>query len=580
MEKIRVVINGREVFFDKQVTILEAAKSIGIRIPALCHMKLEGTDFENKPASCRVCVVEVEGRRNLVPSCVDKITDNMVIKTNSFRAIHARQANLKLLLSNHPKDCLSCPKNLNCELQDLAEELGIRKNEYEGERMIHNVDEKSAAIVRDPSKCVMCRRCEVMCNEVQTVGVLSAMMRGFEATVTPAFNLALKDSSCVFCGQCAAVCPTGAIVEKDETYKVWAALRNPDKHVVVQVAPAIRVAIGEMFDMEPGSITTGKLVSALKEIGFDSVFDTDFSADLTIMEEASELVHRITNNGRLPMLTSCCPAWVRFIEENFPDMLDVPSTCKSPQMMMGAMVKSYYASERNIDPKDIVMVSIMPCTAKKEEIIREELKNDGLQNVDIVMSTRELGRMIHLFGLDFKNLPESQFDQLMGESTGAAVIFGTTGGVIEAAVRTAYEWITGEELEKVEFEQLRGFEDIRSATVNIGDKKLRIGIAHGLGNSRELLNGVRDGKYDFDVIEIMACPGGCIGGGGQPYHHGDMDILQKRREALYQADREHKLRKSHDNPMIKKLYDDFLGDVYGDKAHKYLHTTYRKREKI
>ncbi len=580
MEKIRVVINGREVFFDKQVTILEAAKSIGIRIPALCHMKLEGTDFENKPASCRVCVVEVEGRRNLVPSCVDKITDNMVIKTNSFRAIHARQANLKLLLSNHPKDCLSCPKNLNCELQDLAEELGIRKNEYEGERMIHNVDEKSAAIVRDPSKCVMCRRCEVMCNEVQTVGVLSAMMRGFEATVTPAFNLALKDSSCVFCGQCAAVCPTGAIVEKDETYKVWAALRNPEKHVVVQVAPAIRVAIGEMFDMEPGSITTGKLVSALKEIGFDSVFDTDFSADLTIMEEASELVHRITNNGRLPMLTSCCPAWVRFIEENFPDMLDVPSTCKSPQMMMGAMVKSYYASERNIDPKDIVMVSIMPCTAKKEEIIREELKNDGLQNVDIVMSTRELGRMIHLFGLDFKNLPESQFDQLMGESTGAAVIFGTTGGVIEAAVRTAYEWITGEELEKVEFEQLRGFEDIRSATVNIGDKKLRIGIAHGLGNSRELLNGVRDGKYDFDVIEIMACPGGCIGGGGQPYHHGDMDILQKRREALYQADREHKLRKSHDNPMIKKLYDDFLGDVYGDKAHKYLHTTYRKREKI
>ncbi|MGI6509784.1 MAG: NADH-dependent [FeFe] hydrogenase, group A6 [Erysipelotrichaceae bacterium] len=580
MEKIRVVINGREVFFDKQVTILEAAKSIGIRIPALCHMKLEGTDFENKPASCRVCVVEVEGRRNLVPSCVDKITDNMVIKTNSFRAIHARQANLKLLLSNHPKDCLSCPKNLNCELQDLAEELGIRKNEYEGERMIHNVDEKSAAIVRDPSKCVMCRRCEVMCNEVQTVGVLSAMMRGFEATVTPAFNLALKDSSCVFCGQCAAVCPTGAIVEKDETYKVWAALRNPDKHVVVQVAPAIRVAIGEMFDMEPGSITTGKLVSALKEIGFDSVFDTDFSADLTIMEEASELVHRITNNGRLPMLTSCCPAWVRFIEENFPDMLDVPSTCKSPQMMMGAMVKSYYARERNIDPKDIVMVSIMPCTAKKEEIIREELKNDGLQNVDIVMSTRELGRMIHLFGLDFKNLPESQFDQLMGESTGAAVIFGTTGGVIEAAVRTAYEWITGEELEKVEFEQLRGFEDIRSATVNIGDKKLRIGIAHGLGNSRELLNGVRDGKYDFDVIEIMACPGGCIGGGGQPYHHGDMDILQKRREALYQADREHKLRKSHDNPMIKKIYDDFLGDVYGDKAHKYLHTTYRKREKI
>lgn len=580
MEQIKCTINGQEVIIDKGLSILDAVRSIGINIPTLCHMKLEGTPYENKPSSCRLCMVEVEGRKNLVTACSEKVTDAMVIHTNTYRAIHARKINLELLLSNHPKDCLVCAKNLNCELQRLAEELGVRTVDYHGERMTHNVDYKSAAIVRDPSKCIMCRRCEMMCNDVQTVGVLSARLRGFATTVTPAFNLPLKDSSCTFCGQCVAVCPTGAIVEVDETKQVWEALRNPDKHVVVQVAPAIRVAIGEMFGMKPGEISTGKLVSSLKIMGFDAVFDTDFSADLTIMEEAGELVHRLKHGGTLPMLTSCCPAWVRFIEENFPDMLDVPSSCKSPQMMMGAMVKSYYAQKNNIDPKDIVMVSIMPCTAKKEEIIREELKNDGLQNVDHVMSTRELGRMIQMFGIDFANLPNSEFDDLMGYSTGAGVIFGTTGGVIEAAIRTAYEWITGDELKDVEFEQLRGFENIRSATVTIGDRTLRIGIAHGLGNSRKLLEGVRSGKYDFDVIEIMACPSGCIGGGGQPYHHGDTSILEKRRQAIYQIDREKDLRKSHENPMIKKIYDEFLGKVYGDKAHEYLHTSYQKRERI
>lgn len=580
MSKIKCIIDGNEVVFDEQISILEACRSIGIRVPTLCHMKLDGTPYENKPSSCRICVVEVKGRRNLVTACSEKIVNGMIINTNTYRAIHARKINLELLLSNHPKDCLVCPKNLNCELQKLADELGVRTIDYQGERMAHRVDYKSHAIVRDPSKCVMCRRCEMMCNKVQSVGVLSARHRGFETTVTPAFNLPLKDSSCTFCGQCVAVCPTGAIVEVDETQKVWAALRDPNQHVVVQVAPAIRVAIGELFGMDPGKISTGKLVTALKTMGFDTVFDTDFGADLTVMEEASELVHRIKNNGRMPMLTSCCPAWVRFIEENFPDLLDVPSTCKSPQMMTGTMVKSYYAKKKGINPENITMVSIMPCTAKKEEIKRDELKNDGMQNVDIVMSTRELGRLIHMFSIDFQDLPDSEFDTLLGESTGAAVIFGTTGGVIEAAVRTAYEWLTGKELKKVEFTELRGFENIRSATVKIGDMDLKIGIAHGLGNSKRLLQGVQSGEFDFDVIEIMACPGGCIGGGGQPYHHGDMSILAKRRKALYEIDKNKKIRKSHDNPEIKQIYKDFLGEIYGEKAHKYLHTSYVKREKI
>lgn len=580
MENVKCKINGETYEFDKGTTILDACKIVGIKIPTLCHMKLEDTSYENKPSSCRLCLVEVEGRKNLVTACSQKVTENMNIRTDTYRVIHARKINLELLLSNHPKDCLVCAKNLNCELQKLSEELGVRMIEYNGERMSHPVDVKSHAILRDPSKCVMCRRCEMMCNEVQTVGVLSARNRGFNAVVTPAFDLPLKDSSCTYCGQCVAVCPTGAIVEVDETSKVWDALRNPKKHVVVQVAPAIRVAIGELFGMKPGEISTGKLVTSLKKMGFDAVFDTDFSADLTIMEEAGELVHRIKNGGTLPMLTSCCPAWIRFIEENFPNMLDVPSTCKSPQMIMGAMVKSYYAKEKSIDPKDIVMVSIMPCVAKKEEIVREELKNDGMQNVDVVLSTRELGRLINMFSIDFKDLENSEFDQLMGESTGAGAIFGTTGGVIEAAVRTAYEWLTGEELEDVDFAQLRGFENIRSAEVKIKDKIIKIGIAHGLGNSRKLLEGISTGRYDFDVIEIMACPGGCIGGGGQPYHHGNIDILMKRREALYEVDRKSKIRKSHENPMIKKIYDEFLGEVYGDKAHEYLHTSYHKRERI
>jgi NADH-quinone oxidoreductase subunit G/NADP-reducing hydrogenase subunit HndD len=419
-----------------------------------------------------------------------------------------------------------------------------------------------------------------MCNEVQTVGVLSAINRGFNTFVGPAFNLDMSETACTYCGQCVAVCPTGALTEINDIGKVWRALNDPDKHVIVQVAPAIRVAIGEMFGIDAGSVTTGQLATSLRRLGFDGVFDTDFAADLTIMEEASELVHRIKNGGKLPMLTSCCPAWVKFFEHQFPDMLDIPSSCKSPQIMMGSVMKTYYAEKMDLNPKDITVVSIMPCLAKKAEAARPELTEDYSNNVDLVLSTREYGAMLKEAGIQFDKLPDQDFDSMLGESTGAAVIFGTTGGVIEAACRTAYEWITGEELENVEFTQLRGLEGIRSATIKVGDLDLNIGIAHGLGNARKLLEDIRDGKSSYHAIEIMACPGGCIGGGGQPYHHGDMDIIRKRQEAIYTEDRSKTRRKSHENQAVLKLYEDYLGEPYGHKAHDLLHTYYIPREKI
>ncbi len=577
---VNCVINDKKLKVSEGTTILEAARQIGVDIPTLCHMKLDNFNYENKPSSCRICMVEVEGRPKLCTACSEEITEGMVIRTDTPRAVQARKINLELLLSNHPKDCLVCPKNLNCELQSLAEKMGIREIAYKGERMQHHIDSSSNSIFRNPNKCVMCRRCETMCNEVQTVGTLSGLNRGFNAIVAPAFNIPLGESSCTFCGQCVAVCPTGALVEIDATQKVFDAIRNPKKHVVVQVAPAIRVALGELFNMEPGKVTTGKLVTALRKLGFDVIFDTDFSADLTVIEEASELVDRIKNNKTLPMLTSCCPAWVRFIEMNFPEMLDIPSTCKSPQIMMGTMVKTYYSNKTGIPAKDIVMVSIMPCTAKKAEAARDELGTKELRDVDYVLSTRELGRMIKLFGIDFNNLEEGKFDNLMGQSSGAGTIFGATGGVIEAAVRTAGEWLSGQSLGKIEFQELRGLKGIREAEINIGDLNLRIGIAHGLGNARKLLEGIKSKKYKFDAIEIMACPGGCIGGGGQPYHHGHSEILLKRQEALYEIDRNKKIRKAHENPMIKEIYENYLGKPYGERAHELLHTTYVPREKI
>ncbi len=580
MKQLNIKINGMDLQVPEGTTILEASKQVNIKIPTLCHLHLHEFGIVNQTASCRVCMVEVEGRPTLVPSCSELCTEGMVIRTDNIRAISARRTAVELLLSNHPYDCLVCAKNLECDLQALAQELGIREIRYSGEKMNYPKDTSSYSLVKDPNKCVMCRRCETMCNEVQTCGILSAVNRGFDVFVGPAFNLDMADTSCTFCGQCVAVCPTAALTEVNNTDKLWDVLNDPKKHVVVQVAPAVRVAIGELFDMPAGTISTGKMVSSLRGLGFDAIFDTDFGADLTIMEEASELIDRIQNGGRLPMLTSCCPAWVKFFEHQFPDLLDIPSTCKSPQIMLGAMVKTYYAEKMKLAPEEIVVVSVMPCLAKKAEAARPELTKDENSNVDIVITTRELGLMIKEAGVDFAGLPESDFDSILGESTGASVIFGTTGGVIEAAVRTAYEWITNETLEKVDFEQLRGFDGIREGHVQVGDLNLRIGIAHGLGNARKLLEEIQAGTSHFDAIEIMACPGGCIGGGGQPYHHGDMEIIKKRQAAIYQEDRNKVLRKSHENPYIKKLYDEFLGKPNSHKAHELLHTHYVAKEKI
>ncbi len=572
---INININGKDIQVEENTTILEAAKQVKTHIPTLCHMDLHELKVHNQVSSCRVCVVEVEGRRTLVPSCSEKCTDGMVIKTHSPRALSARRMAVELLLSNHPKDCLSCEMNLHCELQALASELNITDIKFEGQMMDFDIDTSSRAIVKNPNKCVMCRRCETMCNIVQSCGVLSAVNRGFDAFVGPAFNIPMSESSCTFCGQCVAVCPTAALVEVNHSREVWKALNDSSKHVIVQTAPAIRVAIGEEFGLEPGEISTGKLAASLRALGFDGVFDTDFAADLTIMEEASELVHRIKHGGRLPILTSCCPAWVNFFEHHYPDLIDIPSSCQSPQIMFGGVAKTYYAEKMGIDPKDIFVVSVMPCLAKKAEAQRPELYlEEGMPRVDAVVTTREYAKMLKEAGIDFANLEEEDFDKIMGESTGAGVIFGTTGGVIEAACRSAYEWITGEELEKIEFEDLRGLDGVRSAKITIGDLDLNIGIAHGLSNAAKLLDAIKAGEVDFQAIEIMACPGGCIGGGGQPYHHGNVEIIEKRQAAIYREDKNKKRRKSHENAEVMKIYEEYLGEPYGEKAHKLLHTNY------
>lgn len=579
-ETFQVTINGMPIEVAPGTTILQAARQLGVQIPTLCHMDLSGFGIRCDWSSCRVCLVEVEGRAKLVTSCSEKCTPNMVVRTDTSRAVSARRISLELLLSNHPQACLTCGKSMDCELQKLARDLNVREIQYVGKRNMFPLDTSSKAIVKDPNKCIMCRHCEYMCNEVQTVGALTGLDRGFGAVVGSAFHSDLKDTCCTFCGQCVATCPTGALLEVSEVSNLWRALQDPKKHVVVQVAPAVRVAIGEMFGLEPGTISTGKLATALRRVGFDAVFDTDWGADLTVMEEAAEIVHRIQNGGVLPILTSCCPAWVNFIENQFPDMLQIPSTCCSPQVMMGAMVKSYYAEKKGLKPEDIVMVSVMPCVAKKAEAERPELSVDGVQDVDLVVTTREFGHMLAELGIDFPSLEESEFDSLMGESTGASVIFGTTGGVIEAALRTAYEWMTGEELKEVEFTPLRGMQGIREGTVQIGDRTLRVGIAHGLGNARQLLEAVRNQEKQYDAIEIMACPGGCIGGGGQPYHHGSMDVVLKRQQAIYQEDRGKKRRKAHENPMIQKVYEEFLGKPNSELAHHLLHTKYSAKETI
>ena len=581
MADVKIKINDKELSVSSELTILEAAKLANVKIPTLCHLNLHDLKAVNQCASCRVCVVEIEGRRNLAPSCATYVTEGMSIKTTTPRAVKARRTMVELLLSDHPKDCLNCEKNQKCDLQKIAADLGVRGEvKYKGAMSTYPKDISSKSIYRNLDKCILCRRCETMCNDVQTCGILSAVDRGFGTVVSPAFHLPMSDTMCTFCGQCVAVCPTAALTEINNIREVWEAINDKDKVVVVQTAPAVRVALGEEFGMEPGTIVTGKMASSLRSLGFDKVFDTDFAADLTIIEEASELVHRLKHNGTLPILTSCCPAWVKFFEHQFPEMLDIPSSCKSPHEMMGAVIKTYYAKKMNVDPKNMVVVSIMPCLAKKHEAARTELSNDTTQNVDYVLSTRELAMMIKEAGIDFETLPEGDFDHPLGESTGASVIFGTTGGVIEAALRTAYEWLTEETLEDVDFMALRGLDGIREATIKIKDMDVRIGIAHGLGNARKLLNMIKEGKEKFHAIEIMACPGGCVGGGGQPYHHGDDTIIKKRAAAIYAEDKGKKKRKSHENKDVIKLYKEFLGEFYGEKAHELLHTTYTPRELI
>ncbi len=580
MKKVNVTINDQKISVSEDYTVLEAARDINVNIPTLCHLNLHDLKAVNRSASCRVCIVEVEGRSTLAPSCSTYVSEGMVIKTNTPRAIKARRTMVELLLSDHPKDCLTCSKNQQCELQSLAAELGVREIKYTGEESHYEMDNSSYSIVRNLDKCVFCRRCETMCNEVQTCGILSGIDRGFETVVGPAFGLPMIETMCTFCGQCVAVCPTAALTEVSNVRQVWDAINDPDKYVVVQTAPAVRVALGEEFGMEVGTIVTGKMTAALRRLGFDQVFDTDFAADLTIVEEASEFIHRIQHGGTLPILTSCCPAWVKFFEHQFPDLLDIPSTCKSPHEMFGAVTKTYYAEKFNIDPAKIVVVSVMPCLAKKYEAARPELSVNGLQNVDFVIDTRETAKMIREAGISFIDLPDEDFDKPLGESTGAGVIFGTTGGVIEAALRTACDWLTGQSLEDIDYHQLRGLEGIREGSVMIGDMEVKIGIAHGLGNARKLLEDIRDGKVQYHAIEIMACPGGCIGGGGQPYHKGDADIIKKRADAIYREDKGKTKRKSHENADVLELYKEYLGEFYGEKAHELLHTSYTKRDLI
>lgn len=576
---VNLTINGKNVEVSEATTVLDAARSLNINIPTLCHMDLQDIKFVNKLASCRVCLVEDLDKGKFIPSCATFVKEGMNIRTDSQEVIKARRTIVELLLSDHPNDCLKCAKNLNCQLQKLAHDLNIREIKYTGEMRNLPIDDNSYSLVRDPNKCILCRRCETMCNKVQTVGALAEVGRGFNTHVGSTFNRSMFETTCTFCGQCLSVCPTGALTEKSNIKEVWKLLES-DKHIIVQVAPAVRVALGEMFGRKPGESVEGEMVTALRNLGFEKVFDTNFAADLTIMEEANEFVQRLEGKGKLPILTSCCPGWVNFMEQQFSDLIDIPSSCKSPHEMFGAIAKTYYAEKIGRKAEDIKVVSVMPCISKKYEAKRDELENEGYSDVDIVLTTRELGAMIKEAGIDFNNLEKSDFDNPMGESTGAGDIFGTSGGVIEATIRTAYDTITGEELEKVEFEELRGLKGIKQAKVDINGREIKIAVANGLGNTRKLLEKLRNKEIDLDAIEVMACPGGCIGGGGQPYHNGKISILKERSKGLYQIDENKKLRKSYQNPYIKELYKEYLGEVGSEKAKELLHTSYKARPKL
>ncbi len=572
MEPITLTINGHEITVPAGSTVLEAAKAAGVHVPTLCHhadLAPEG--------HCRVCLVEIEGQRGLQPACVFPAANGLVVHTATKKVRDARRFSVELILSNHPNECLTCVRNQNCELQKLAQEMGIRESRFEGPRRVSPVDD-SSYIVRDNEKCVNCRRCVRVCQRVQGVGVLGLGARGWDTTIGPAFHRQMGEVDCVNCGQCINYCPVGALSERNSTKPVWQALADPKKTVVVQTAPAVRVALGEALGLAPGASVTGKMVSALKQLGFDKVFDTDFTADLTILEEGHELIARLQKGDKkLPMITSCCPGWIKFAEHNFPELLPHLSTCKSPQQMFGAVAKTYYAQKLGLDPADLVVVSVMPCTAKKFECERPEMTDSGQQDVDFVLTTRELGQMMREAGLDLASLPDGVFDDPLGESTGAGLIFGATGGVMEAALRTAYEVLTGQTLAKLDFEAVRGMEGIKSATIEIGEAKLRVAVAHGLANARKLMEEIVAGTSEYDFIEIMACPGGCLGGGGQPMPI-NYDIRRARAGAIYQGDRDMPIRKSHENPAVQKLYAEFLEKPLGEKSHELLHTHYTARK--
>ncbi len=578
MEMINITIDGITTQVPKGSTVLQAAKSLNIDIPTLCYLK----DI-NEVGSCRMCVVEVQGARSLQASCVLPAAEGMVVKTNSPTVRNSRKMILELMLARHERECLTCARNLNCELQKLSEELGVEKVRFEGEKINYAVDSTSPAIVRDQNKCILCGRCIKICKNVQETGAIDFARRGVRTTVTTSFDKGLNEVRCINCGQCIKFCPVGALKEKDDTEKVWDALADSDMHVVVQTAPAVRVALGEEFGMEVGTNVEGQMIAALKRLGFDKVFDTNFSADLTILEEGTELLSRINNGGKLPLITSCSPGWIKFCEHNHHDFLENLSSCKSPQQMFGAVAKSYYAQKAGVDPKKMFVVSVMPCTAKKYEAGRDEMKVEGLADVDAVITTRELAKMIKQARIDFKALEKGSYDTILGDSTGAGVIFGATGGVMEAALRTVADILTGQDLKEIEYMPVRGLDGIKEASVNINGMDVKVAVAHGTANAGKLLDRIRSGEANYHFVEVMGCPGGCINGGGQPIimdKEKTDEVKRLRAEGLYTIDRERKLRKSHENPEVKALYDEYLEKPNSHKAHHLLHTHYTKRERV
>ncbi len=570
---VTLTIDGQKVQVEEGTTILEAARKVNVRIPTLCYLP-----EVQAIGACRVCLVEVEGNRNLQPACVFPASEGLVVHTNNLRVRRARKFSVEMIVSDHPMDdCLTCPRNQKCELQKLADDLGIREVKFTGEKSGGQIDDLSPSIVRDQTKCILCRRCVTVCKEVQTVSAIYTQGRGFKTRVEPAFGRSLNDVSCTLCGQCILVCPVGAITEKENIEEVWHAIFDPSKFVVIQDAPAVRAALGEEFGYPPGTLVTGKMLAAVRRLGFNRVFDTNFAADLTIIEEGSELLKRIREGGVLPMITSCSPGWIKFIEHFYPDLLPHLSTCKSPHQMLGALTKTYYAEKAGIDPRDIVVVSVMPCTAKKFECSRPEMAGSGYRDVDYVITTRELAKMIRQAGIDFAGLENGYYDDPLGEYTGAATIFGATGGVMEAALRTACEVATGKTLENLDFQAVRGLDGIKEAVVPVdGIGNVKVAVAHGLGNARKIMERIKDGTADYHFIEIMCCPGGCVSGGGQPVPVND-EIRRLRAQALYQEDKNLKIRKSHENPSIKRIYEEFLGQPLGEKSHHLLHTKYTAR---